>query len=60
MELWIKIATALLIGLMIVLLLPVAKRMYQQSPEARPGDWQAVIIPIALVVLFVILLVRFG
>ncbi|MCC6203107.1 MAG: hypothetical protein IT494_08905 [Gammaproteobacteria bacterium] len=58
MDFWLKLATALFLGLMVVLLLPVAKRMQQQSPEAKPGDWHAALVPVALVVLFVLLLVR--
>ena len=56
MELWMKIAIGAFLALMIVLLLPMAKRMYQESPEAQPGDWTSVLIPIALVVGFVALL----
>jgi len=37
--------------------LPRAKQMIKHSPRARQGDWQAVLIPIGLVVLFVIFLI---
>lgn len=56
MEEWTKWLWALLLGAMILTLLPWAKQMVRHSPKARPGDWQAVVIPILLVVGFVLLL----
>lgn len=56
MEDWTKWLWALLIGAMIVLLLPRAKEMVRHSPKARAGDWQAVVIPILLVIGFILLL----
>lgn len=56
MEDWTKWLWALLIGAMIVLLLPRAKAMVRESPKARAGDWQGVVIPILLVIGFVLLL----
>lgn len=58
MDFWLKLAAAVFLGLMVVLLLPVAKRMQQESPEAKPGDWHAALIPVVLVLLFVLLLGR--
>lgn len=57
MSLWMKIAWALTLGAMLVFLLPRAKHMLKNSPKAGAGDWQAVLIPLVLVVLFVLLLV---
>lgn len=56
MEDWTKWLWALLIGAMIILLLPQAKAMVRNSPKARTGDWQGVVIPILLVIGFVLLL----
>lgn len=54
---WIKIAWALLLGIMIVWLLPRAKDMLKNSPKATSDDWRAFIVPLLLVVGFVVLLV---
>ncbi|MCP3668161.1 MAG: hypothetical protein GY696_37685 [Gammaproteobacteria bacterium] len=54
---WMKIGSAVLIGMMILFLLPRAKQMLTQSPEAKPGDWQGVILPILAVAGFVVLLI---
>jgi len=53
---WTKIFSALLLGAMILFLWPRAKNMLKHSPKAESGDWQAVLVPIAFVVGFVILL----
>lgn len=53
---WMKIASALAIIAMLVFLLPRAKHMLKNSPKAGAGDWQALLIPLVLVVGFVILL----
>lgn len=57
MEDWMKIVAALALGAMVIFLLPHAKAMLQNSPKAQKGDWGAVILPIAFVVLFVIFLI---
>ncbi len=54
---WMKIASALAIIAMLVFLLPRAKHMLKNSPKAGAGDWNAVLLPLALVVGFVILLI---
>ena len=54
---WMKIGSALLLGAMIIFLLPHAKMMLKHSPKAGPGDWQAVLLPLAAVIGFIILLV---
>ena len=53
---WMTIGSALLLGTMIVLLIPGAKRMLKESPEAEPGDWQAFILPLLAVGGFIALL----
>jgi hypothetical protein len=52
---WMKIASAVALGLMIALLIPQAKTMLTHSPKAQRGDWAAVAIPL-LGVLGVVLL----
>ncbi len=54
---WTKIIWAVLLGAMILFLWPRAKHMLKHSPKAEGGDWQAVVVPIAFVVGFVILLI---
>jgi len=57
MSLWMKIAWALALGAMLVFLLPRARHMLKNSPKAGAGDWQAVLIPLVLVIMFVLLLI---
>ncbi|MBT3060358.1 MAG: hypothetical protein G8D61_09605 [gamma proteobacterium symbiont of Ctena orbiculata] len=54
---WTKIIWALLLGAMILFLWPRAKQMLKHSPKAEKGDWQAVLLPLAFVVGFVVLLI---
>ena len=56
MDLWMKIGTAALLVMMIAIIWPRAGRMMKESPEARPGDWRAALIPILIVAGFVALL----
>ena len=53
---WLTIGSALLVGFMLVMLLPHARRMIKQSGKGTPADWMAVLIPLGAVVLFVIFL----
>lgn len=53
MSTWMKILWAIPLVLMLVFLLPRAKQMLKDSPEAKPGDWNAILLPIALVIGFV-------
>ncbi|VAX12987.1 hypothetical protein MNBD_GAMMA24-97 [hydrothermal vent metagenome] len=54
---WMKIGSALLLGAMIIFLFPRAKMMLKHSPKAVTGDWQAVLLPLAAIIGFIILLV---
>lgn len=56
MDLWMKIGTALLLGMMIFVLFPQAKHMMKHSPEAEPGDWGSFLVPVLVVAGFVALL----
>lgn len=54
---WMKIAWALLLGVMLVWLFPRAKYMLKNSPKGTSDDWRGFIVPLLLVVAFVVLLV---
>ncbi len=53
---WMQISSAIFLILMLIFLLPRAKHMFNNSPKAESGDWQAAIIPILGVIGFVGLL----
>ena len=53
---WLTIGSALLVGLMLVLLLPQARRMIKESRKGTLADWVGVVIALGAVVLFVIFL----
>ena len=57
METWMQILGAIVFGAMAIFLIPVAKNMLQNSPKAGAGDWQAFLLPIAGVILFVVILI---
>lgn len=57
MELWMKIAWAAALVMMLVVLFPRVRDWSKTGPKAQAGDWQAALLPIALVVGFVMLLV---
>ncbi len=54
---WMKIFSAVLIIGFIIYIWPRAKHWLQNSPKAQAGDWQAALLPIGFVVLFVIVLI---
>ncbi|MEJ1355878.1 MAG: hypothetical protein RPU52_13315 [Candidatus Sedimenticola sp. (ex Thyasira tokunagai)] len=53
---WMKIGSALLLVMFIVMLWPRAKEMLTNSPKAEKGQWQAAILPVLGVIAFVIFL----
>ena len=53
---WMKIGSAVALGLMLIYLFPRAKAMLNQTPPAQPGDWHAALVPLIAVVGFVVLL----
>lgn len=57
MELFLKIAAAAVFILMLFYLWPAYKHWQEHGPKAQKGDWQAAILPLGAVVLFVIVLV---
>ena len=54
---WMKILAGIAMVLMLLYLWPAYKRHASNSPKAEKGDWQAAILPISAVVLFVLLLI---
>jgi len=55
---WMKVGSALLLGLMLVVLAPRAIQMLRESPRGSAADWRAALVPIVIVVLFVIVLMK--
>lgn len=51
-----KIGSALLLGIMLILLFPQAMHMLKNSPEAEKGDWPAFLVPLLAIGAFVALL----
>jgi hypothetical protein len=56
-ELFGKIALAVVLVMMLVFLWPAFKQWQEHGPKAEKGDWQAVVLPLVLVVGLVVLLV---
>ncbi len=54
---WLKIASAVLLVAMFFFILPSAKRMVKNSPKGSASDWMGFIVPMAVVILFIILLI---
>ncbi len=57
MNIWLQIGMGITLVLMLIYMYPAAKHWLENSPKAEKGDWQAVIVPLLLVVGFVILLI---
>lgn len=56
-NMWMKIGSALLLGMMLMMIWPHAKQMIKESPKGSSAEWKSAIIPLVLVALFVILLI---
>lgn len=56
MDMWINVGSTLFLLAMLVILLPRARDMLQNSPKAESGDWQSALLPIGGVVALVALL----
>ena len=54
---WLKIGSALLLVAMLFFLFPRAKSAIANSPKGSSKDWMAFVVPVAVVVLFVMLLI---
>ena len=57
MELWMKVASAAMLIMMLVYIYPSAKQWLEHGPKAEKGDWSSAVLPLALVVGFVVLLI---
>ncbi|MFP4061313.1 MAG: hypothetical protein ACOC26_05185 [Halochromatium sp.] len=57
MDLFLKIAAAGVLIMMLFFLWPTLKNWQENGPKAEKGDWQAALVPLAAVVGFVILLI---
>jgi hypothetical protein len=57
MDLFLQIALGVVLAMMLFFLWPAFKRWQEHGPKAQQGDWQAVVIPLALVVGLVVLLI---
>ena len=55
---WMQIVSALALVVFIVILLPSARAMVNNSPKGTASDWISFIIPIAAVILFIMLLIK--
>lgn len=54
---WMKIGSALLLLMMIILIWPNAKRMLSESRKANSSEWMNALLPLAAVAGFVVLLI---
>lgn len=55
---WLKIGSALLLVMMLIYLLPGARRMLAESRSASPDEWMSALIPLLAVAGFVFLLIQ--
>jgi hypothetical protein len=54
---WLKIASAVALIAMFFLILPSARRMAKNSPKGSLSDWMGFVLPMAVVVLFILVLI---
>ena len=54
---WLKIGSALFLVAMIIYLFPLAKQVIENTPKASMKDWMGYIVPMAVVILFIIVLI---
>ncbi len=54
---WYEIVWAILLGAMLIALFPRVKHMVENSPKGSMQDWMGYIVPMAVVVLFIVLLI---
>ncbi len=54
---WMKIAQAAMLIMFIVVLYPAFKWWTKHGPKAQKGDWNAALLPLVGVVLFILLLI---
>jgi len=56
-SIWLQLALAVTMGMMLFFLYPRAKHWMQNGPKAQQGDWMAAVIPLLAVFAFVLLLI---
>ena len=56
LDLWLKIGSALLLGMMLLMIWPRARIMIKESPKGSAQDWRGALIPLLLVAGFILLL----
>ena len=54
---WLKIGSAVLLIAMLFMIFPRAMHAVKNSPKGTIKDWMGFVVPLAVVVLFVILLI---
>lgn len=54
---WLKIGSALFLVAMIIFLFPRAKQVIENTPKGSMKDWMGYIVPMAVVILFIIVLI---
>lgn len=55
---WMEIIAALALVMFIVVMLPAAKNVVQNSPKGSSADWLGFVVPIVIIALFVVLLIQ--
>jgi hypothetical protein len=53
---WMKIVSAVALGLMLIALIPRAKNVLGGTPKGSAADWQAAVLPVLAVIVFVAIL----
>lgn len=53
---WIKIVSAVALGMMLIALVPRAKNVLSGTPKGTAADWQAAVLPVLAVIVFVAIL----
>lgn len=53
---WMKIGSAMLLVMFLILIVPRIGEVWKNTPEAKPGDWPAALLAIGGVIVFVFLL----
>ena len=54
---WLKIGSALFLVAMIIYLFPRAKQVIENTPKGSIKDWMGYIVPMAVVILFIVVLI---
>lgn len=55
---WMQIVSALALVLFLIILFPTAINMMKNSPKGTAADWQSVIVPMVIIILFIMFLIQ--